>query len=617
MPLPPLFHTNQNLGAVQIDGDAERGRVQFRLFFPAGFDPQIAAIRVAGNFQSELGGSDWDFPGGPPLTRTRTPDGDFWTFASAEALLTGFYEYKYLVTFTNGTSRIATDPCARYSGREQQNSGFVIGGSRPADNVVTDLPTRKPLRDLIIYEIHPDDFTDEFRGARAPFDAVQDKLEYLVDLGVNAILFMPWTAWRDKYYDWGYAPFQYFSVEYAYANDWSRANEKISWLKKLVTACHQRNIHVIMDGVFNHASTDFPYKDFYLNNADCPYTAAPFGGSFPGLQDLDFNNDCTQAFIRDVCLYWMSVFGIDGIRFDNTVNYYVPGSLQGLPELLADIQTFVSSSGQQNFSMTLEHLDMTAAQLVNTTKATSYWDNALYGHCFSHLWSSALDSGMLGTLNNARFLTDPDKVPTGYLSNHDHEQVAWRAGARNDAGAERWYRTQPWTIALMTGTSVPLIFNGQEFAEDHWIPENDQGTGRRIRPRPLRWKMRDDKFGAPLFDLYRKLIAMRRAYPALRSRNFHPPTWESWQTRLDGDGFGVDTEKQVVIYHRWGQGDDGSLQRFIIALNFSEQSQSVTLPFPANGAWTDLLSGWTPVVSNYRFDVTIGSNWGHVFFRQG
>ena len=45
-----------------------------------------------------------------------------------------------------------------------QNSGFVIGGSRPEDNVVAPLATRKPLRDLVVYELHADDFTDDFRG---------------------------------------------------------------------------------------------------------------------------------------------------------------------------------------------------------------------------------------------------------------------------------------------------------------------------------------------------------------------------------------------------------------------------------------------------------------------
>jgi pullulanase len=70
-----------------------------------------------------------------------------------------------------------------------------VGGSRPDQNTVRPLATgRKPLADLNVYELMIDDFTDEFRGTRAPMAAVTDRLDYLRDLGFNAILFMPWTA---------------------------------------------------------------------------------------------------------------------------------------------------------------------------------------------------------------------------------------------------------------------------------------------------------------------------------------------------------------------------------------------------------------------------------------
>jgi hypothetical protein len=62
-------------------------------------------------------------------------------------------------------------------------------------------------------------------------------------------------------------------------------------------------------------------------------------------------------------------------------------------------------------------------------------------------------------------------------------------------------------------------------------------------------------------------------------------------TQLDGDGFGVDTARGVVVYHRWGPGADGVLERFYVALNFSGQPQTVTLSFAENGTWEDLLNG--------------------------
>lgn len=72
-----------------------------------------------------------------------------------------------------------------------------------------------PLRDLVIYEMHVGDFTGEYHGLRAPLDAVVDKLDYLAALGFNAILFMPWTAWKHRDFDWGY---ELASVDDLYAN---------------------------------------------------------------------------------------------------------------------------------------------------------------------------------------------------------------------------------------------------------------------------------------------------------------------------------------------------------------------------------------------------------------
>jgi len=46
-----------------------------------------------------------------------------------------------------------------------------------------------------------------------------------------------------------------------------------------------------------------------------------------------------------------------------------------------------------------------------------------------------------------------------------------------------------------TCPGTPMLQNGQEFGEDHWIPEADGGTGRRVKGRPLRWRYADDKVG--------------------------------------------------------------------------------------------------------------------------
>jgi len=97
---------------------------------------------------------------------------------------------------------------------------------------------------------------------------------------------------------------------------------------------------------------------------------------------------------------------------------------------------------------------------------------------------------------------------------------------------------------------------------------------------------------------------------------FHPSGWDESRTQLDGDGFGIDERRQVVVYHRWGDAADGRLEKFYIVLNFSPWPQTVEMTFPEDDGWVDLLSGWRPSVHNQRLRFEVGSSWGHVFHKK-
>lgn len=635
---------NFQFGAWRLDDTAASSPVKFSIFFPDRNqdpqqyqdhpeipdygDPQIKSIHVVGDFQSSLGqANDWVVNPANAMKEAPHPKGSVWTYTTSQPLPPGFYEYKYAVTFQNGTVRWVSDPCSRYGGSaKDQNSGFVVGPSPiPTTNPLPG--ARKNLRDLVIYELNIDDFTDEFRGGRAALDAVCDKLDHLVELGINAILFLPWTAWADDNYGWGYTPYQYFSVEHRYTNDETDTApdheiRQLSRMRNLINQCHQRGIHVIMDSVFNHVGADtdptssgFAYRWLYQNPDASPYVGT-FGGTFGNLRDLDYHNGCTQEFIADVCFYWMDEFKIDGIRFDNTVNFYIPGDQRGLPMLLAQLR---QHAGDPNFSLTIEHLDLSAATVANQTCATSYWNDSLYHECFDYLWNRQVDSRIMRESDSHAWL-QPGKVATTYMSNHDHSHVTWQCGARDNVGSLNWFRTQPYAIVLLTAPGAPMIQNGQEFGEDHWIPENDQGSNRRVATRPLRWEFLSDNIGSKLFaNAYKKLVAIRTAYPGLHSDNFYPAAWETWQAQFNPQGYGIDVGRQLMIYHRWGNDESGTLQRFIVTVNFSDAEQWLDVPFPANGSWTDLLNpGVNPAVNDFWLrNWQVHSNWGNIFYRQG
>jgi pullulanase len=200
---------------------------------------------------------------------------------------------------------------------------------------------------------------------------------------------------------------------------------------------------------------------------------------------------------------------------------------------------------------------------------------------------------------------DSGAYPVTYIENHDHTTVT-----NLFEGRARWFRMQPGLIALFSVAGAPMIHNGQEFANDAWMPE--QGSGRVI-PRPLPWQQADDTIGTALRAFIARLTALRRDHPALRSRQFFPSAYDEPRATFDGDGFGVDAQKQVAIFHKWAQ-QGGNTERLIVVVNFSEGEQVVDVPFSVDGAWTDLLTGTRYDVSGFWLrGHTVPSNWGRVF----
>lgn len=124
------------------------------------------------------------------LQRTNEASGVIWSL-DTRALPPGFFEYRYHLKFQGGLEREVADPCARYGGTDPvlPSSGVVVG--KGAVRTVTPLAGRKPLRDLVIYELNVDDFTADFRGASAPLDAI-----HRLDLG-SQLIGTGNAAWTD------------------------------------------------------------------------------------------------------------------------------------------------------------------------------------------------------------------------------------------------------------------------------------------------------------------------------------------------------------------------------------------------------------------------------------
>ncbi|UFS70241.1 alpha amylase C-terminal domain-containing protein [Geomonas sp. RF6] len=634
----------RNFGAIV---DHANKTVQFRVFFPdhevdpnqyyreynvrddkgkllytnKGGKPEISEIRVVGDFQGALGGTNWDVKTAPVLGKIRrypeTPDAakGFLYESDVINLSDGFFQYRYQVLHSGETEhRLCNDPCTKYHDYRDGDgdaSGFVIGGNPPIE--VQPIADRLPLGDLVIYELHLEDFTWETRRNEAPMAEMLKKVEYLESLGVNAVEILPWTGCSGSGYSWGYTPFLYFSVTNRYVDDKKYPLEKISQLKALINALHSKGIHVIMDGVYNHVSDMFPYYQLYKDRDVCPFIGNfKEYGSFG--QVIDFNNECANEFILSVCKYWIDVFKVDGIRFDYVKGFYdKEDRLHGFRTLIEKLNDYIAEDpARKNISLTLELLNgYDCINDTNTVDATGCWLDDYLWRTYDFIEKGRVNKEIMRILNaNKDF--KPGKSPVIYAQNHDHRTLVNSIGKGNYSRGEAW-RTQPYIIALFTSPGAILMHSGMEWGENTWMPEgSEEGPSRtsRILHRAIHWSQQYDAVGTMLASTYKKLIEIRNKHSALRSPNFYPA--DDYSTSFNQQGYGFHEEKQVVIYHRY----DNS-ERFIVVINFSQNNQQIDIPFPANGVWRDLLNEHDTTVSGYwlRSEV-VNSNWGKIFWQK-
>ena len=626
----------ENFGAVF---DRSTGKITFKLFFPdnsidssqygRGGLPNIREIRVCGTFQKELGQINWDESTAPLMTLESHSKGILYTL-ELSGLPNGYYQYKFFVTFNSGSSRWCNDPCTRYGGRlaGSDNSGFVVGGSSVDD--VQPISNRLPQKDLIIYEMMIDDYTAKLPldgSGKNKLELVLENIKYLEELGINAVEFMPWTASIGSDFSWGYNPFLFFSVEDRLTNRSGGTSgdniERLFSLKQLIDQLHEKGIHVIMDGVFNHAeegggTSGFPYYWLYENPDDSPFIGAFEDAGF--FKDLDYNNGCVQEFIFDVCKYWIDQFQIDGIRFDYVRGFYRGRGIDpGISKLIDNLHGYLFGTGRDNFAMMLEHLtDDRYLAIGDTNKidATGCWFDPLMYQAFDSGRNQQIRPSIMRALNTNKDFA-PGKGAVTYIENHDHSTLVNVVGG-NFPGVDRdrnWFKTQPYAIALFTVPGAVLVHNGQEFGDEYFLP--NEGSDRVI-PRLLNWERVDDSPGEALMRLYKKLIKIRKDHPGLQSSSFYPDFYDERQTRFNPEGYGVDTERNIIIYHRWGTGKDGSTERFIVVINCSSTKHYVDVPFPFNGTWTDILNDQSFDVSDYwRKWQDVDSNWGRIFYAKG
>ena len=445
-----------------------------------------------------------------------------------------------------------------------------------------DWPGRS-VQGAVIYELHVGTFTGP-----GTFDSAIEKLDYLVDLGIDFVELMPVNSFAGTH-GWGYDGVLWYSVHEPYGGP--------DGLVRLVDACHARGLGVLIDAVFNHLGPSgnyLPRFGPYLSSASNPWGE--------GINIADADSDGVRRYIIGCALWWMRDFHADGLRLD-AVHALVDTTAIHILEELATETDWLSSQLGRPLSLIAES-DLNDPRLITPRDRNGYGLTAQWADDIHHAIHTAVsgerqgyyaDFGSLATLaetlrhgyfhagtyssfrhrRHGRPLDTTEKtgIPATRLVAYTctHDQVGNRAlGDRPSQNLSQGQLAvkaaltlgSPYTAMLFMGeewgASTPFQFFSShpepelaraiaegrkaEFAEHGWDADDipDPQDPRTFLRSKLNWDEVDSGEHARLLRVYRDLIALRRDDADMA---------DPWLEHLVVD---YDEEESWIIVHRGG-----------------------------------------------------------------
>ena len=322
--------------------------------------------------------------------------------------------------------------------------------------------------------------------------------------------------------------------------------------KKLLGEAHRRDMHIIIDLVLNHTSSQHPffvdavnspsspYRDWYVWSDDYPgwggnlwhetnngYYYALFWGGMP---DLNYQNPEVTAQMDKVARYWLDDIGVDGFRLDAIKHLIEEGEITenttATHEWLEEFYIHYKAENPETY-------------VVGEVYGAGGTIASTYTEQMDHVFNFELASGFVNSANggsntgiNSAYHFTLENMPRGdyatFLTNHDQNRAM--SVFYGDVG-----KAKVAASLMLTAPGTPFIYYGEEIGMLGQKPDED------IRL-PMRWS-RTENAGfsgtAPwhtgeagdsytyveeqendsdsLLSHYRTLIALRKNYPALRT----------------------------------------------------------------------------------------------------
>ncbi|GAA3744217.1 maltooligosyltrehalose trehalohydrolase [Spinactinospora alkalitolerans] len=495
------------------------------------------------------------------------------------------------------------DPEALPDPRSAWQPNGVHGPSRRYDHAAfpwTDTGwSGRALPGSVVYELHIGTFTEE-----GTFDAAIGRLDHLVDLGADLVEVMPVNAF-DGVHGWGYDGVLWGAVHQPYGGP--------DAFKRFVDACHARGLGVLLDVVYNHLGPSGAYLPRFG-----PYFSGENAWG-PSLNLDGPGSDEVRRHVIDDALGWLRDYHLDGLRLDAVHALADRRATHLLAELSAEVDAL--AAGLRRPLALIAESDLNDPAMVTAREAggrgmTAQWCDdlhhalhaALTGEDQGYYADFAVPDALARTLRSA-FLhagtwssfrgrthgapVDTRSIPgsrfLAYLQNHD--QVGNRARGDRMPEAVRPGLLACGAAIVLCSPYTPMLFMGEEWAASTpWRffasfpdPELAEGVRRGRRrefaghgwggaevPDPmdpatrersvLRWEERDRPGHKEVLELYRSLIALRRARPELAD------------PRLDRFAVGASGDGRVLVLHR------GALR---VVCNLRAEAAAAVLDRPA------------------------------------
>jgi len=444
-------------------------------------------------------------------------------------------------------------------------NGFVtvMEPGKTAYNWTNNNFTPPDNKDLIIYELLVRDFVSTHS-----YQTLIDTLDYLAELGVNAIELMPPGEFENNE-SWGYNPSFHMALDKYYGTS--------EHFKAFIDSCHGRGIAVINDIVFNQAFGQSPMVNLYwdgLNNRPaannpwfnevCPHPPYCWG------YDFDHSSDATKNFMDRVNHYWLDEYHIDGFRFDftkgfsNNSNNYDNDRINLLKRMADTIW-----SKHPDAYVILEHWADNNEEKILANYGMMLWGNVTHGYQESAM-GYPTNSNLSWGVYKYRLWNEPHII--SYMESHDEERIMYKnitygntTGQQNAKNLLNGLKRTEGLAALMLTTPGPkMIWQFGELGYDISIDYICRTCNK-----PILWNYFTENSRKRLYDVYKASIELRKSHPVF--------TGDDFTYSLNG------AVKSLKL-------NDPSMDAVVI-VNIDVNPQDKTIDFQHNGWWYEYFSG--------------------------